>query len=394
MLGSIFLFACLFPFVSPFPINSDIQPLAGMLAALVLFQQALNGKRIDLKLIILGFAPLLFLAYNNTFVSNTDVDLGRTISLLYGALILIAVYFVKDKLTPRLLTVSISIYFAGTIAMMVDPSGFIQFQNLFIRGTNVEMLGPNTVNLEYRGAGVFTSEAGLFGGLLVFMWLLVDYVKQAFNISNRHYYALLGMLVFMIIQSKSGTGYIYLIFYFALKLVFSRMSMSTKFLILIFGLGGLFQILPLISEILGGRGGYVLSYLLNPLDFLERDTSLQARLFDIYFSLLSLIDNPFGVGNNRAFSVATSYMMQSELYWSLQTRGFTGFGFNSSLAYLIVSYGIFYVLYGFYTYSYISKAPIAYRMISFLFLSVSYSAAFPAIWLLLMINPQVKSTEK
>ena len=108
------------------------------------------------------------------------------------------------------------------------------------------MLGPNIVNLQYRGAGVFTSEAGLFGGLLVFMWLLVDYVKQAFNISNRHYFALLGMLVFMILQSKSGTGYIYLIFYFALKLVFSRMSMSMKFLILIFGLVGLFQILPLI----------------------------------------------------------------------------------------------------------------------------------------------------
>ena len=336
----------------------------------------------------------LFFPHNNTFVSEYDIDIGRTVSLLYGALIFIAVFFVKDQLTPELLTVVISIYFLGTLSLILDPSSFIQFQNLFIRGTNVEIIGTNTVNLEYRGIGAFAPEAGLFGGLMVFLWALTDYVHKKFKISERRYFLLIAMLFFMIIQSKSGTGLVYLVFYLSLRLLLSEMRISVKFLTIGFGATIIYLILPLVSDSLGGRGGYVLSNLLDPLGFLQTDSSLQSRIFDIYFSLQSLIDNPLGVGNNSAYVVASSYMLESELYWSTQTRGITAFGFNSSLAYLIISFGIFYLFYAIYTYFYISKASILFKCLSVLFLSVSYSAAFPAIWLLLALNKNPNSLKE
>ena len=54
-LKRLFLFSCLFPFfVSPYPISSDTQPLAGIFALMVLFQTLFIFKeKISKNLILL-----------------------------------------------------------------------------------------------------------------------------------------------------------------------------------------------------------------------------------------------------------------------------------------------------------------------------------------------------
>ena len=104
------------------------------------------------------------MSYINPFSSYFNPDYGKMISLAFGMTIVIAFNYSKDAIDHKLLNVSIGIYFIYSCLILLNPELFVGIQNLFIRNTN------SGVELGYRGISTFSTEPGLFGGLLIFSY--------------------------------------------------------------------------------------------------------------------------------------------------------------------------------------------------------------------------------
>ncbi|NOE80010.1 hypothetical protein GU260_18030 [Vibrio cholerae] len=112
-----------------------------------------------------------------------------------------------------------------------------------------------------------------------------------------------------------------------------------------------------------------------------QDTSVLKRVFDVSIGLISLFQNPFGVGVNNVTSVvndiAIQYGLLREVDYSREIELVSGLGW------MCVSFGIPGFLFIVYLFIFFSKAPVVHKVFAFIFLSISYSPAFPAIWILL-----------
>ena len=119
MLDRVFLFCCFFPFVSPYPIGSDVQPLAGIFAFFIILKNVLKSHSIEKHNFIILLIPFLLLAYNNPFGEGVTADAGKMISTMFGAVILVGFYYAKDKLDAKLFSIVILIYFVFTLLLLM-----------------------------------------------------------------------------------------------------------------------------------------------------------------------------------------------------------------------------------------------------------------------------------
>lgn len=387
ILERLFLISCFFPFVSFYPINSDIQPIAGILALILIIKKTyLNTEFIPNKYFNIIFASTCFLTYNS-ILTDFNPDVGKMISLLYGCLILVGFHFSKNLLSKNFINFVVSFYFLWTILLIVFPNQMITIQNLLIRDTN-------SIDFTYRGVASLVTEPGLFGGLLVFFLIIVDYLKENNKICFTNYFSLYLMIIFMLLATKSGTGYLYFLIFIFFKLIVSNVSLIKKLLVL----GGSFLILVLSISYLAsvdstnfGRGAYIFSNLFNISKLLNTDTSIFIRVIDVYLSIDSLLNFPFGVGNGFVNEAFISLVKNNDLAYQFYTVNNKNIGVNSSFTYLTVSYGIFFWLFLFYVFFVVSKGNIMHKFFAFLFLAFSYSSAFPGIWILLgLLTKKIK----
>jgi hypothetical protein len=380
MLERIFLLSCFFPFISPFPINSDVQPLAGIFAIFVLFKHNyLLKKPISMDLFFLFGFSIFLLTYNNPLSSIFDPDYGKMFSLVFGILIIMAFQFSKHRLNTRLLNYTIGIYFIYTVLLFLNPSFFINIQNMVIRNTN-------SVDFTYRGVSTLSTEPGLFGGLLIFFLLIVDFTYKKERINKNNIYLLKILILIMLILTKSGTGYFYFFIYILLNLIFNQNKKIKRYLS--FLIGGIafiavFSIyLPDISTL--GRGISILYQLSNPIELAQTDSSIFSRLVSISLTFFSLLKFPFGVGNGNVALSANELMLSTPFLFSY-FQG-SAVGFNSSFSYLSVSYGILFWILFLLIFIRYSNSSFINKFFSAVFFIISYSSAFPAIWILLNLN--------
>jgi hypothetical protein len=380
MLERLFLLSCFFPFVSPFPINSDVQPLAGIFAIFVLFKHNyLLKKPIPMDLFFIFGFSIFLLTYNNPLSNIFDPDYGKMFSLVFGILIIMAFQFSKHSLNTRFLNYTIGIYFIYTVLLLLNPSFFINIQNMVIRNTN-------SVDFTYRGVSTLSTEPGLFGGLLIFFLLIIDNTYNKLKINKINMYLLKALVIIMLILTKSGTGYLYFIIYILLNLIFSQNKKIKKYLLfLISGIVfiAIFSIsLPEFSTL--GRGASILYQLSNPIELAQADTSIFSRLVSISLAFFSLFKFPFGVGSGNVALSANELMLDTPYLFSYFKGGVVGF--NSSFSYLAVSYGLLFGILFLFIYLKYSKTSFINKFFSATFFIVSYSSAFPAIWVLLSLK--------
>ena len=376
---TIFLISCFFPFVSPYPINSDIQPIAGILAFVIILKNTFyENKFIPLKYFIVVLFSLVFLTYNSIFLSFNP-DYGKMLSLTFGSLILLGFYFSRNYLNARLINTIVIFYFLWSILLLLFPENMIVIQNLFIRDTN-------SVDFSYRGIATLTTEPGLFGGVLVFLLIIVDHMKFSKLLSIKNQCFLYLCILIMLFLTKSGTGYLYFLFFLLFKFLLSNIKLRYKFFLSIIFLVGFFTFLNFLSsiDIDGlGRGIYILSNLSNLETLLNTDTSIFIRIVDVYLSFISLVNYPFGVGNGYVNEAFINVVKLSDFANNFYTSNGKNIGVNSSFTYLTLSYGILFWFYLLFIFFILSKSNITQKFFAFLFLAVSYSSAFPAIWILL-----------
>jgi hypothetical protein len=185
-------------------------------------------------------------------------------------------------------------------------------------------------------------------------------------------------------MTKSGTGYLYFLIYLSFKILSEERS-AKKYLLLILLPILFFLLLPFLSSIdlyQYGRGIDVIFKLGTPEVFFE-DNSVFTRLVSLSLGFFSILLYPFGAGNGSAINIAQKIVTDNQFLYSFyQGRGV---GFNSSFSYLMVSNGLIFLIFFILGYFYFSKTKFVNKIFSAIFFIISYSAAFPAIWILLCL---------
>ena len=384
LLASLFFVACLFPFVSPFPIDTDTQPVYLIIASIIVFRAAVTtGLKLD-QYQLLGIA-LLSMGYLNISY-DYSVDMGKYVSLMAGALTFIAASKIGPSHAYRLLKIAIIVYFTYSVLISLNSAFFLSFQEKFVRNINVADIS----NLAYRGVPTLATEPGLLGGLLVFFLIQLRYYGLITNAPAREF-ALYGLLILiMVFMTKSGTGYLYLFLF--LFFTFAFHASRYKFRKIVFLGVSLFSFVYLFNRLgdigFDNRGIEILGALVSG-GALDADTSVLKRIYDIRIGLQSLVDYPFGVGAN-AVGVAVNELATK--YDFIRPNDIPGdISLVSGLSYYLVSYGLFGLAVIACLFLYLSRAPALHKIFALIFMCASYSPAFPAIWILLSQKPINKS---
>ena len=186
-------------------------------------------------------------------------------------------------------------------------------------------------------------------------------------------------IFFLILFSKSGTGYLYFLFYIILKYKVLIFPAIILFLIFLVDIDMQFE---------NNRGLDAILQISN-FENLPQTSGIYKRLYDFKLGLHLFFNFPFGFGLNNVHLIYR-YINFKDMINYVDNQAY---GFNSSLTFWIGSYGsIFIFLFYFILFS-INRPRFIHIFFSFLFISISYSAAYPAIWILLSLNQFKNSHE-
>lgn len=373
---SVFFLCCLFPFISPVPVGTDTQPLFLVFAAIIVFRRVLYvGLPAD-KYLLLTISLSSFFYINPSF--GYIVDAGKAISLVAGIITFIAASRIGDLRAYILVKMAALIYFAYSCLIYINSDFFLSLQEHFVRGVNV----GDFSNLGYRGVPALATEPGLLGGLLVFLLIQLVHYGHRVNASIKELSVYGLIIVLTIAMTKSGTGYLYLLIFLTLtsgKYFGRNYIMRICFIVAVIAI--LSIAVPIISNLeLDNRGIEILMTLASG-GSLDADTSVLKRLYDIRIGIVSLFDFPFGVGVNGVSATVNELAIRHDL---IRASDFAGdISLVSGLSFYFVSYGLFGLLFIVYLFFFVSQAPVLHKVFAFIYLSASYSPAFPAIWILL-----------
>ena len=384
-LEKLFLIASLFPFVSPYPIGSDVQPLAGIFAFFIIIKQYyLKNKSIKKEHLFILVITFTLLFYIDPTKNNIDIRFGKAISLFYGSLVFIAFYYSKQYLTSRLFSNIIKIYFIVSVLTIIFPNILLPLQGYLVRNVNAESI------YGIRGILTFCTEPGLFGGLLIAFLVINDYLYKNNKESKNSYLANFAMLLLMLIATKSGTGYLLFILYLILKILI-EIKYNLKSILSLFVL--ILSLIALIYNIDAdsSRGLQILMLLAtNPMLLFEVDLSILTRVVSLYTGLLSIVHYPLGVGVNDISGNIWFVINDNEFL-----RSFPKFIDNSntdkitlvsSFASLTVMYGLIWWILFYLIFFRFSNTTLIAKVFSIVFMLFSFSSAFPLIWILLNLE--------
>ena len=377
---AIFLF-CMFPYVSPLPMPSDVQPLVGIFGMVIfLLHIYINKYHVSREYLFL----LLFVFICSMHLSTGwENELSKIFAIYIAVLSYIGLDISKKKLSVKLILISMVLYFVFSIIMILFTSEFIFFQNYIVRNTNSVVIG-------YRGVSTFATEPGLLAGLIVGLLAISDHFKREGALKGLPLFVVWFSGIGVILMTRSGTGVAYLFFYLLIR---NRTSLGVRtitllclailllLLLLVLIRGGLFGT---DFSSLGRGGGVLYSLATAPLELLN-DRSILYRLYSIFVSFSCFVENPFGVGfggvsecSNLAVSINP---VMSEFYYSFGEE----FHAVSSFGYYLSALGFLFLL-PFLWFLIFFRIRLDYKLLSLLYFMFSYSIAFPIIWCLISIG--------
>ena len=203
-----FFFFSLMPYVSPFPLGSDIQVLTGFVGYLIMLVLLLKDKFIldKRELLILGLG-IFFIFYIN--LDEPTYQFRKAIGPIYG----FGIYYVTKNYNKyfniKVLTWVILIYLIAGMTQYFSSGLFNSTFENFIR------MAKYTAN-STRGLTSLTPEPSFLGTICIYILIIQDWFYK--NISkDRYYYYRLFTCVLIILLSKSGGGYILLFLFIVYK---------------------------------------------------------------------------------------------------------------------------------------------------------------------------------
>lgn len=379
----LFFVFMLFPFASPYPIATDVQPLAGGLAFLLLLIGWVKKNTIGRMEVVGGSLCLISLFYFD-LSDIADFNSGKVFALFLGFFSYMYIRKYMEYFPFLVFKRVVLIYFSLSIVFIISPDNFINFQSLFVRNSNVTELG-------YRGISTLSTEPGLFGGLLAGFFAINLYFYQKGEITKKQLYVFSFIILAMIIATKSGSGYMYLIVFFIVMVIKGQSfkSLISKAMILVVTLSVLIYLSnAALNFDKYGRGLHVFSKIINTPDLVLQDRSVMYRVNAMYVAILSFSDSPFGVGHTTVKSISQEIVdTNSDLSYFYNSYG-EDFHPVSSFGFYLTAYGLFFLLPFMYIFI-VSKATLENKVLSMIFFLFSYSIAFPIAWFLLSTSSNV-----
>lgn len=385
-LENLFFIACLFPFVSLYPLSTGIQPWAGFFALLIIFKKITMSK-MELLLLCLS---LLFALYINPLYGFSTVRLGLMLMLPYGIVVFVACRRSLKYFSVQIFNWVVLIYLLTVILTLLFPQTMIKLQSLIVSKVNVDNL------LGIRGVSVFSNEPGLLAGVLIAFLLINSYFYSIGKLSKKYYYFNFFMIIFMLISTKSGTFVLFFAIYLLLgfkwnckRIIFTLIMILLISYSIYLSFDYMYENFYIFRHDRAAMIFYNLLY--NPSLLLE-DTSILTRVYSFFIGIISIVHYPFGRGANGLSDLMSHIIAQHAFLFN-----FPGFqkcleinsscSTNSSLSNILMAYGILGLFFICLMYTKLSeKVSFRCKVISFMFLSASYSAAFPMIWLLLCLK--------
>jgi hypothetical protein len=378
MINTFFFFVCL-PFVSLYPIYTDIQPTVFVVAILIIFLLAYGNRLFFDKtdLFFFFFAILSFVYFTNI---EGEFDIRKRIGMLFAFF----VYYLTKRfhrcLKFKVFYWAVVVNFVCGIFHFIAPAPFASTAGHFIRTVKIySYSGP-------RGISGLTTEPGFLGAMCVFFLAMLVYFNKRESIHKRDVYTIVFMAVTLIILTKSGTGYVLLTMFFAYWIA-DRIKEKKAFIWLILGIG-LVYLLFQPNSYLGGRGYEILNIIYKKPSSVLLDTSIVMRLSNVYIAIWNLIKHPFGSGIGTYSLVASDALELSYVKTLLINAGYPLYSENvSAFSQYIVEMGLFFIIFIFYVFYIGGKSlyTIFLRTLSFMYILVSFSILFPPTWVMLAI---------
>ncbi len=371
------------PFISPYPIGSDVQPVAVFFASLLIFWTFLERNFylsfLGSFFLLLGFFSLIYQGFD---VSNI-YEIRTRVGLIFAAITFVAMINYFDYFSPRVLMLAIFVNLFGVIWHFIHPDSFLVLGEIIVR--EIKSAGGG------RGSSGFAAESS-FTSITAMVQLIVGYffyLRNKIGLSSFRWAFLLCSTV--IVLSGSGTGIIYAAFLISIYLL-SKISLRTFVTsllilpILIFGF--LNSSIPEQT-----RGGYLLKLVLtNPL-IIFRDGSVAERMLSIEIGLRGFQLHPLGAGGGSYSNVAKEVDSKFNLLTKYESFGVIPVRGNaylketvSSFAKYLIELGIiflFFILLILYSCFANNSFNLISLSLALLLMLVSFSILFPPTYLLL-----------
>lgn len=383
------------PFISFYPVGSDVQPLVGIIALILMcwmwFKNKLKFDKIDLIFIFIG---ILSLAYFSTFLEG-DWVFRKRIGLLFSFFIFYVIKKLHLLFKFKVFYTVIWIYFLGALFHLLSPGLFAQFAGLFVRVIKQSSLA----NLTYRGVSSFAPEPGFLGALSVFFLLVLHYFNQREFVGRFYNWSTIALSLCMLSISKSGTGTVYfsllILFWLYKKNVVDRNPWYLIGSLACVSLNA-FAFLTSILAQGGGRGVSVLrQFLTNPFQTIN-DASIAHRISNIYTAIYSLQDYPLGTGVGTFPQTAQKMYYRHDLYVQFSdikhviSDAVSAFAqYSVEMGFIFILFLVVVVLYD----MYFCYTSCVFRVFAIVFLLFSFSISFPPTWFLLATTSRVTSNK-
>ncbi len=393
LLLNIFFFLCLIPFVSPFPLHTDIQPVFAVAGFVVVYYFSVKyALKIDFFTVLFClFACVFMLNYNFEQPNGAVYHIRKSIGLFFAVPILIIFSRYFYLLSNRLLLCVVGIYLLGAIVQVILPSVYYDVFSHFFNNKEVE--------LGLRGWKSFSAEPINLAFTCLAIICLALASSKIFTITKKQKNIITFVCVFLILGSLNATGIIALA-------VIGGISIGNKINIKYILFISLFIIAPatisheyLYENIRSFR--LLIDLATNPLAIIET-TSLFYRVFHNVVAFMYYFDQPSFLGLGVAsfdqaakhvvevYNIANYFPFRAEFI----SDGYYGsFGFESKnmISQLIIEHGalglLFYCLCLFYILSNWTKNLSIYILTYFVIASIqSTPMVFPLIWVLLAAN--------
>ena len=368
---NLFFYSILFPFLSIYPIGSDLQPIFIIVAILIIVFRYVKFFRRDIFLLSIALLSLFYFNYL-TFDLSPFKGFGAYLSICISIFLLLTYEKIFNlNIFISVLKKSTIIYFISSIIFYIFPEIFTAFQLNFVRSINTLETG-----MSFRGISTYFTEPGLFGGHMAGLLVLFISLFENGIINFKKIFPYVLMIIIMIIMSKSGMGYLYLIF-IGLYIIISNRK-KVKIVVPIILLLSFLTSYNYESIIELNRG---LSAIASLSDFSNlSDFSILKRIYDFLLGFFILFEYPFGMGVNftqsNVVDIITSYPFLYNFYDTYKEIGFV-----SSTALFLAYYGLFLFLIIFYIVKRY-KPRFINVFFALCFMSFSFSGAYPLIWIL------------
>lgn len=373
---SITWFFILQPYLSPSPTNNDLQPVALILAGLLLLLEVATKNALARKFsLLMLFSVCLEVFHFVLFNSFAVIYIATYIFLSFA-------WKHSSEISSFLIRGVMAWHLFGIIWQTVDPTSFGFIFEHVLRDVKHSLDSG-------RGATGFTPEPG-FAGALSTVYALMYF--RFFGDKESAARKLLFFLMYIVSISLSSSTLGYLFFPLVLATMFFggrekryKLIKLCAMTLAIFGVAASFFDQTSVSQ----RGLKFAQQLVTEPALVIYDSSLQERLRSLYIGLNVMVVKPFGMGHGN-FPAATEWAHQQlaldnlfsesrDIQGSASGAGtvMAGTGVLGALFYLVVFAGLL---------GRSSLADVGVWVVSVAMFLFSFSPAFPLIYTLLVLR--------